>query len=76
MPCDVLKRLDKRYQTKYGMSMIENLESIRKDGIKKFVANERVRWACDKCGGTICVHDRKCHACERLKDKSGQAPID
>ena len=27
IPCDRLKRLDKRYRTKYNMSMLENLES-------------------------------------------------
>ena len=40
------------------MSMIENLENIRVLGIRKFVNNEKVRWACSECGGTICVHKR------------------
>ncbi len=35
-PCDNLKRLDKRYRTKYNMSMIENLENIKNSGIRKF----------------------------------------
>jgi hypothetical protein len=34
-PCDKLKHLDKRYRTKYVMSMIENLENIKKNGIKR-----------------------------------------
>jgi hypothetical protein len=32
-PCKNLKYLDKRYRTKYGMSEIDNLESIRNNGI-------------------------------------------
>ena len=39
-PCKRLKNLDKRYKTKYNMSMIENLESIKKNGIMKFISNQ------------------------------------
>ena len=62
-PCDRLKHLDKRYRTKYQMSMIENLERIKKLGIKKFVAEEKSRWACSECGGVVCVHKGYCLAC-------------
>ncbi len=62
-PCTRLKNLDKRYRTKYGMSMIENLENIRGLGIRQFVKNERIRWTCPKCGGTINVHRWKCFDC-------------
>ncbi len=34
-PCTRLKRLDKRYRTNYGMSMIENLDYIQKYGLEK-----------------------------------------
>ena len=62
-PCDNLKHLDNRYRTKYNMSMIENLENIKNFGIKKFLENEGVRWACPECGGTICVHNGYCYSC-------------
>jgi hypothetical protein len=62
-PCSRLKHLDKRYRTRYGMSMIQNLEHIRDFGIRKFVASERVRWLCPECGGTICVHRNYCYDC-------------
>ncbi len=62
-PCARLKHLDKRYRTRYGMSMIENLENIRELGIRKFVANEKLRWACPACGGTINVHRGYCCSC-------------
>jgi len=62
-PCPRLKRLDKRYRTKYYMSMLENLSNIQKLGLEEFVALEQQRWACPKCGGTICVHRGFCLAC-------------
>ncbi len=62
-PCDRLKSLDKRYRLKYHMSMVENLKDIKELGIRKFVQNEKKRWACKKCGGTICVHRGICLKC-------------
>jgi hypothetical protein len=62
-PCDYLKHLDKRYRTKYNMSMIENLEHIKKLGIVKFIESEKRKWICPKCGGTICVHKGYCFSC-------------
>jgi hypothetical protein len=44
------RQLDPRYRTKYGMSTIENLESIRGLGLEGFVTREKVRWKCPECG--------------------------
>ncbi len=66
-PCDRVKHLDKRYRTKYSMSMIDNLEYIRDYGIRKFLKNEDLRWTCTKCGGRICVHDGFCIVCGKRK---------
>ena len=63
-PCATLNHLDKRYRTKYGMSMIDNLENIRKFGIRNFIRNEDARWKCPKCGERICVHKPRCLFCE------------
>lgn len=65
-PCRRLKQLDKRYRTRYNMSMIENLENIRKFGIENFLKNEDLRWTCSKCGGTICVHRGYCYNCGKI----------
>jgi len=62
-PCDKLNHLDKRYRTKYGMSMIENLENIRKFGIRNFIRNEKERWTCPECSELICVHKPQCLSC-------------
>lgn len=65
-PCRRLKQLDKRYRTKYDMSMIENLENIKSKGLDTFIKKEKVRWACAKCGGTICVHRKCCLSCKDI----------
>jgi hypothetical protein len=62
-PCKKLKHLDKRYRTKYYMSMIENLENIRENGLAAFIEEERERWRCPKCGGVICCHKGYCYEC-------------
>jgi len=50
------------------MSMIENLANIKKYGLDKFVQNEKARWTCINCGGTICVHKGYCYSCGQTKD--------
>ena len=62
-PCDKLKHLDKRYSTKYGMSMIYNLENIRMFGIRNFIRHEKKKWTCPGCGNLICVHKPQCLSC-------------
>jgi hypothetical protein len=64
-PCKNLEHLDKRYRTRYSMSMIENLENIKKSGMEEFLRNEKIRWECTECGGTICVHKGICYDCGR-----------
>ena len=63
MPCERLEHLDKRYRAKYNMSMIENLASIARAGVRQFVINESKRWKCPACGGVICVHKGRCSSC-------------
>jgi hypothetical protein len=62
-PCRRLQDIDKRYRTKYQMSMIENLVFINTHGISKFVEKEATRWQCPKCGGVICCHNGLCFGC-------------
>jgi len=62
-PCEQVKHMDKRYRTKYKMSTIENLEKIKKLGLREFIKNEKIRWTCSQCGGTICVHRGYCFKC-------------
>lgn len=62
-PCAKLQHLDKRYRRSYGMSMIDNLENIRKFGMKCFIDREKERWTCPECGEIICVHEPECLSC-------------
>jgi hypothetical protein len=70
-PCRRLKQLDKRYTTKYRMSMIENLEYIREKGMELFLEKEAEKWRCPECGGVICCHNGICFGCgiEKLRNR-------
>lgn len=63
IPCRRLKQLDKRYRTKYHMSMIENLEFIKQNGMDEFLKNQRAKWTCTECGTIVCVHKYACLIC-------------
>ena len=63
-PCARLKQLDRRYRGKYSMSMLENLEYIKTNGVRKFVKKEKDRWKCVECGELISCHWRVCASCE------------
>ena len=64
-PCTRLRNLDKRYRTKYNMSMIENLKFIKINNIQQFLKHEEERWKCPSNGGTICVHNKTCYTCNQ-----------
>ena len=66
-PCKRLKNLDLRYRTKYNMSEIANLEFIKKEGIAKFIEQEKIRWTCTECSSTINVHLGTCSKCGKKK---------
>jgi hypothetical protein len=56
-PCKRLKALDKRYRTRYEMSMIKNLEYIKVNGVRKFTQKEKKRW--QRGDKILCVHNKK-----------------
>lgn len=62
-PCPKLKNMDNRYKIKYKMSMLENLENIKNNGINLFIEDEQKRWECPKCGELLCVHRSSCLRC-------------
>ena len=63
-PCEQLKHLDKRYQTLFRMSLISNLESIKKNGLLKFLETQERQWRCPTCGEVICCHNGLCFNCD------------
>ena len=70
-PCKRLKALDKRYRTKYHMSMLENLASIQTKGLEEFVRQQDERYRCSKCGKLRTVHQDYCLYCAAM-DKAGR----
>ncbi len=71
MPCRSLRSLDKRYRTRYGMSMVGNLLLIKKNGIGKFLKAQEEKYKCRECGSIICVHDGRCHGCGKAESQKG-----
>jgi len=69
-PCTRLKNLDKRYKSKYGMSMIENLDYIKDYGLNKFLKVEEHKWKCSVCGAGLCVHRDFCLSCKAMVNKN------
>ena len=63
-PCENLKKIDKKYRTKYNTSLIENLKFIKDNGINKFLEKQKEKFLCPKCNGYICMHDNKCYNCK------------
>jgi hypothetical protein len=70
-PCGSLQSLDKRYRNNFRMSMVENLEYIKENGIEQFLKKEEEKWKCPECGAVICCHNGICFNCglEKLKNK-------
>lgn len=62
-PCKRLRSLDKRYRTKYHMSMLENLDYIKAHSIEEFLKMEEETWRCPTCGGLKCCHNGLCLEC-------------
>jgi len=62
-PCKLIKHMDKRYRTRYGMSTIENLETIQSKGLTVLEAEQKEKWTCKECGGVINVHKGACSSC-------------
>jgi hypothetical protein len=63
-PCQRLKTIDKRYQTKFHMSMIHNLTEIKQRGVDQFLTEQRMKWRCPCCGGIVCCHNGLCFKCD------------
>jgi hypothetical protein len=56
-PCDRIKQMDARYQKRYGMSVIENLQTIKNQGMDYFLKEQKQKYV--NAEGTLCVHDQK-----------------
>jgi hypothetical protein len=64
-PCQVLNKLDKKYRTKYGMSIVDNLKEIKNKGMTNFLKNQEQKFVCKE--GIICVHNQKIYPKKSVK---------
>jgi len=65
-PCKEINRMDNRYRNNYKMSVKENLEAIKNNGITDFVADQHKKYHCSKCDGLISIHNKKCFKCHKI----------
>ena len=63
-PCARLRHIDQRYRDNYRVSLIDNLRQISGKGIIAFLEDQRERYRCRNCEGTVCIHNGKCYDCE------------
>lgn len=70
-PCENLSTIDKRYRTRYRMSMIENLNFIKENATEKFLEEQQKTWKCKTCGELLSCHNGLCFECdlEKLRNK-------
>jgi hypothetical protein len=56
------------------MSMIENSNFIKENGIDRFLEDQEKRWKCPNCGEMVCCHNGICFNCglERLVNKKAK----
>jgi len=66
-PCRKLETLNRRYVTRYGTSLIDNLLQIREAGVDRWLEKEAEKWRCPDCEGTVSIHNGKCYGCGTLR---------
>src|SRR5512140_1266899 len=65
-PCLRLQNISRRYETRYGMSFIENLKIMESRGEKALFASIKKRYSCGKCGKLKSIHNGKCFQCDNV----------
>jgi hypothetical protein len=65
-PCREINRMDRRYRDNYAMSVKDNLERIRADGVVTFAKVQYKKYQCSKCRGLSSIHNRKCFRCDTI----------
>jgi len=62
-PCARLRKLDLRYRTNYGESLVGNLRRLHATGMESHLADDKARFTCASCGASLSVHRNDCPAC-------------
>lgn len=62
-PCKLIKNIEKSYNKRYNVSLIDNSKTALEKGISTFLKQDRKKWYCTKCGGAFSLHDNVCSEC-------------
>jgi hypothetical protein len=65
-PCILIKNLDKSYQKRYQVSLIEMTRRHESLGAEAYLKEEKNKWLCAACGGVITIHGKTCSECGLL----------
>ncbi|RPI62621.1 MAG: DUF3795 domain-containing protein [Ignavibacteriales bacterium] len=66
-PCKIHEQYSKKYEKRNGYNFLDSLNLIKKNGADWFVAEIEKKHKCEKCGDTICIHNKLCYSCDRDK---------
>ena len=67
-PCSLLIKFANDGMT-HHKEIIENLQHLNKDGLKKHAAQEEKRWRCSGCGKPMSWYDKQCSSCGALRSE-------
>jgi hypothetical protein len=62
-PCAPVKRLDRSYIKRYGVSLLDYSRVVCEQGLPAFMEQQAALWKCPTCGGVISLHDKTCAEC-------------
>ena len=69
-PCELIKNLEKSYNKRYRVSLMGNNRFVQTFGLERFMAQQKEKYTCPKCGGIISIHDGECNECQEKRKES------
>lgn len=65
-PCKLVKNMEKSYQLRYQVSLIDYSRQVKELGIEEFMRRQRESWTCPNCGGVVSLHEKVCSECKAV----------
>ena len=59
-----MKNLEKSYNKRYQVSLIENYRYVQAYGLEHFMEQQKEKYICPQCSGIISIHDGECSECQ------------
>ena len=69
-PCELIKNLEKSYNKRYRVSLMGNNRFVQTFVLERFMAQQKEKYTCPKCGGIISIHDGECSECQEKRKES------